>query len=391
MAARTLGQRQRRNFGVPCASAVFTLLAAAAAMIGLSGCDKAPQEIPTLRLGYASHDHHSPFYIAAMNPDYFRDKGGIYLEEVVPREEYRLVRNGSVVARVTADSSTGGKQLVRKLAEGQFDMAFGGVPAFIGSIDSAPLLRIVAPVMTEGAGLVVGKKMPVSNWEEFTAYVRNAPATVRIGYKVGTSVQNLIFEHALRETGISYSSNLDDSSVDIAVLDMKGPKNLIPALEGGLLDGFVVNQPFPALAEYRGSGKLVASLSDLPPEGKWKKNPCCALAAGNSYLEEYPDVVSDFVTLMLRAVVYIRENPDSAATQISEWLGTPAEVEKSSVPTIFFTTEFDDSWERGVNFWIESMLGAGKLQGTIKTAHENGTIARQIYSLEVFNQARERM
>ena len=60
---------------------------------------EAPKEIPTLRLGYASHDHHSPFYIAALNPDYFRDKGGIYLEEVVPRKEYRLVRDGSVVAR----------------------------------------------------------------------------------------------------------------------------------------------------------------------------------------------------------------------------------------------------------------------------------------------------
>ena len=64
---------------------------------------------------------------------------------------------------------------------------------------------------------------------------------------------------------------------------------------------------------------------------------------------------------------------------------------KSSIPTIFFTTELDESWERGVNFWIESMLKAGKLQGSVKTAHENGTTARQIYSLEVFNQARERM
>jgi NitT/TauT family transport system substrate-binding protein len=391
MAGKTLRQRQNRGGGALCFSAAFSILAATTALLGLPGCDRAPKEVPTIRLGYASHDHHSPFYIAALNPDYFRDKGGIYLEEVVPRKEYRLVRDGAVVARVTADSSTGGKQLVRKLAEGQFDMAFGGVPAFIGSIDSKPLLRIVAPVMTEGAGLVVGKEMPVSNWEEFTAYVRNAPAPVRIGYKTAASVQNLIFEHALRETGISYSSNLDDSSVNIAVLDMKGPKNLIPALEGGLLDGFVVNQPFPALAEYRGAGKLIASLSDLPPEGKWKKNPCCALAAGNRYLEEHPDVVSDFVTLMLRANLYIQENPEAAATQISEWLGTPAEVEKSSIPTIFFTTELDESWERGVNFWIESMLGAGKLQGTIKTAYENGTISRQIYSLEVFNRARERM
>ena len=374
-----------------CANPVFAILAAAITLLGFSGCDRAPKEIPTLRLGYASHDHHSPFYIAAMNPDYFRDKGGIYLEEVVPRKEYRLVRGGSVVARVTADSSTGGRQLVRKLAEGQFDMAFGGVPAFIGSIDSKPLLHIVAPVMTEGAGLVVRKDMPVSNWEEFAAHVREAPTTVRIGYKTALSVQNLIFERALRETGISYSSNLDDSSVDVVLLDMKGPKNLIPALEGGLLDGFVVNQPFPALAEHRGAGKLVASLSELPPAGKWKKNPCCALAAGDSYLEAHPDVVSDFVTLMLRAVVYIQENPEGAATQISEWLGLPAEVEKSSIPTIYFTTDFDESWERGVNFWIESMLKAGKLQGTIKTAHENGTIDQQVYSLEVFNRARARM
>jgi NitT/TauT family transport system substrate-binding protein len=391
MAGETLGQRHSRGTRVFRASAAFFALAVATAFIGTPGCDRAPKEVPTLRLGYASHDHHSPFYIAAMNPDYFRNEGGIYLEEVVPRKEYRLVRDGSVVAHVTADSSTGGKQLVRKLAEGRFDMAFGGVPAMIGSIDSKPLLRIVAPVMTEGAGLVVLKEMPVSNWEEFTAYVRNASAPVRIGHKVAVSVQKLIFEHALREAGISYSQNLDDGSVDVALLDMKGPKNLIPALEGGLLDGFVVNQPFPALAEHKGAGKLIASLSDLPPEGKWKKNPCCALAAGNRYLETHPDIVTDFVTLILRAIVYIQENPDDTASQVSEWLGLPAEVERSSIPTILFTTEFDESWERGVNFWIESMFEAGKLQGSVKAAHENGTITRQLYSLEVFSRARERM
>ncbi|MBU0729209.1 MAG: ABC transporter substrate-binding protein, partial [Proteobacteria bacterium] len=313
------------------------------------------------------------------------------LEEKDFRKSYLLVKNGTPIARLSLDSSTGGKQLIRKLTEDQFDMAFGGVPSMISYIDQGKYIKILAPVMTEGSGLVLGKNNPVNSWEEFKNYVRNSNTPIRIGYKIDVSVQNLIFESALKESGIIFTKNLDDKNAQITLINLNGAKNLIPALENEIIDGFVVNQPFPALAEYQEKGKLIADLSDLPPAGKWKNNPCCALAARTEFSSLYPEITTSFVSLMLRANNFINENPELVAQQISKWLDLPVEVEKKSLPTINFITEFDADWDRGVEFWIKEMIDSNKIRGKVKSSYESGRLAEELYLMDTYHQARKNL
>lgn len=356
----------------------------------LPACQQPPQELPVIRIGHAPHDHHSPLYIAAMNRDYFKAAGGPYVEEVVFKQEYILYDHDQQLARLYLDSSTGGKEIVRKLSERFFDMSFGGVPAILDFIDQGRELRILAPANSDGAGLVVKQDLALHNWPEFVAYLKARQEPLRIGYKIAVSVQNLIFEAALKASEISYSM-VKGGNEQVLLVNLFGAKNLIPALEAGVIDGFVVMQPFVAMAERQGVGTTVAMLSELPPVGQWQGIPCCAFAARADFIAEHPVAAEAITALMLSANKRITEYPDESARQIAKWLGVDPEVERLSLPTISFVDDFDAAWQGGVNFWVQNMIDSGQLNGSVKSAFESGGLKEFIYDMPLFARAQKRV
>lgn len=369
---------------------VFILLSLALFIV--AGCDTRAKPVPVLRIGHAPHDHHSPLYIAAMNPEYFKENGGIYLRETSFREHYQLISHDRILAEVEIfRSKAGGKEIIRRLTEDQFDFTFGGVPPILHFIDQGAPIRILAPSNAEGAGLVVANALPVSTWNDFVILARSRSAPLRIGYKIDMSVQNLIFEQALREEGLSFSRDIEDSTAMIIMVNLHGPENMIPALEDRLIEGFIVNQPFPALAEYQGAGKQIASLYDLPPYGRWHGSPCCAVAGTSSFVTSHPEASEAMITLLLRANRFITDNPDQAAQQIATWLDLPAEVEKRALQTIKFTTDFDASWNKGVLFWLENFHQSGGLTGKLKEITLPDELEPLLYDQDLYQRARNNL
>jgi NitT/TauT family transport system substrate-binding protein len=240
--------------------------------------------------------------------------------------------------------------------------------------------------------MVVRPDLPAQNWQEFVALARTSPEPLKIGFKSALSVQVLILEAALRAEQIAYSENVTaKDGARVILVDLTEEKNLLPALENGIVDGFVINQPFAAMAENKGIGRTLAQLSELPPAGNWRQTPCCALAGNNRYVAEHPREVEALLTLLLRANQYIAGHPEESARQVAEWLGVAPEVERLSLPTISFTTEYSADWNRGVDFWIDSMVSAGKLKSKVKKARETGTLPATVYDLEIYSRARKNM
>ncbi len=357
-------------------------------LFGIHACQKDNSPLPVLRIGHAPHDHHSALYIAALNPEYFKENGGIYLKEVQAFKAYLLASGQNDIARVVIDSSTGGKELIRKLSENYFDLSFGGVPAMLHFIDRDNAIRILTPIMSEGAALVVHKDSPIENWNQFKHHIHELQEPFKIGYKVEISVQNLIFERALDEVDISYSRDVNDPGAKVLLLNLYGAKNLIPALKNRLIDGFVVMQPYPAMAEHQKIGKVIASLSELPPTGRWEGHPCCALAANQEYTQKHPDITAAMLTLILRANRFINQYPERSAGQIAQWLQIPADVELKSIPSIKFVNNRTPQWRQGIDFWIESMIQQGVLKGEVKRAFESKSVNTLIYDEAMYERAK---
>ncbi len=358
----------------------WALIVAAGAFV--LGCQGSGQSLPVLRIGHAPHDHHAALYVAASVPEHFESRYGVFLREVVPRTEYLLTDHGKPVARVVIDSSVGGKELIRRLAQDQFDLAFGGFPAMVEAIDHGGAIRVVAPVMTGGAGLVVRRDSPFADWEGFLAYVRSRERPVRVGYKSAVSVQGLVFERALHRADITHTANPQDTAAQIRLVNLHGPQNLLPALENDLIDGFVVMQPFLALAEEAGTGKVVALLDQIPGDDG-AAFPCCALAAREDYLEREPRAAALMVDLLLHASRYIEDHPAQAAAVVASWLGVSPQVEGKALPTIHFVREFDQAWEEGVRRWVESMVASGLLDGRVRDAWTGDRLEDVVYDARI--------
>ena len=341
-----------------------------------------------MRIGHAPHDHHAALYVAASKGDYFKEHHGAYLKSIEYRKKYNLYEGDKLLAIIDIDSSTGGINLIRRLDERILDMAFGGVPAMISLIDKGSDIKIIAPVMSEGASLVVANGMPVSNWNEFVEYVKRSEKPVRIGYKVETSVQNLIFEKALSYEKLSFSKDIESEDVDVITINMHGPKNLIPSLSADIIDGFVVMQPYPALAEHSGAGKIISELKSLPPKGKWEGHPCCALAAGSELLEKQRGIVEVLVGIFKHANSYIIANPEESAEIVAAWLANPVDVEAGSLPTINFMNEYTDEWDNGITYWVRSLIDKGVIKGEILDASEDGAIEDVIYDERFYKKNR---
>lgn len=357
----------------------------------LPGCNSEPEVLPLIRLGHAPHDHHAALYIITQLPEYFRQQGGLHLEEIEFKQRYRLIAQGRAIAEIDVQPSTGGGQLIRKLHEKQLDVVLGGVPAMIKQIDAGSDLKMVAPLMSEGAALVMGKDCSATDWSSFVAMAKSSEQPLRIGYKIETSVQNLIFEQALRAEQIPFSREEIIGDAKVIVVNLHGAQNLIPALENDLIDGFVIMQPFAALAEYQQVGKMVAKLCDLPPEQQWAGHPCCAVAANGVVLKRQRELLTKLVTLLLRGNRYLQQHPEDSAVLVARWLEKPVEVERLSLPTIKYLVDFPGTWHRGVDSWVLTMGKQGRLQGTLRSAVQDGTAKELLYDMAIYDRARERV
>jgi NitT/TauT family transport system substrate-binding protein len=333
-------------------------------------------EPPLLRVGHARHDHHAALFVAATYPDRIRTNAGAHLVEREFAQDYDLVEGSQVLARLRVDASVGALGLIRRLAEDQLDLSFGGVPAMLVQIDGGAPIRILSPVMSDGAGLVVSDAILADSWTAFLDYVRNRTSPVRIGYKATLSVQNLVFEQRLSDAGIRYGKTLNASDAQIILVNVAGPENLIPALRHGLVDGFVSMQPYLSLAEVEGVGRLVSLISGMAGMAY----PCCALAAREATIAERGEVLDVFVELMQAATAFLAQEPELSAEAVSAWLGTSPALERRSLPTTDFSMARDLAWEQGIERWHRQLREANRLHGTLAAISDRTALIERIYA-----------
>jgi len=271
------------------------------------------------------------------------------------------------------------------MSQGHFEVGFGGVAAVAFFTDKGSPMKIIAPLHTKGDMLVLAPENPAASWQDFVAWVRKTQEPIRIGFKNPVAVAKLIFERALEEEGLTYTSDKSDRTKDILMVHMKGEENLIPGLQNKIIEGYVSNNPWCAIAETKGVGKCVADLNELPP-GIWKDHPCCCIAATDSAMSQKKDVIKEFLKLIILATQYANEDPEMHVRDAAEWIGTTTEVEAISLPTSGFTTNPDEEWKKAMQVWIDEMNRLGQLEGKLK-GKTGIEIEGILYDFSALNQA----
>jgi NitT/TauT family transport system substrate-binding protein len=111
------------------------------------------------------------------------------------------------------------------------------------------------------------------------------------------SIHNVVVQALLRANGlipvIRGSGTLAANEVRLVVM---APPDMPPALASGRLGGYIVAEPFNAVAETLGIGKVLRFTGDV-----WKRHACCVVFMHERDLAGRPDWSQRVVNAIVKA------------------------------------------------------------------------------------------
>ena len=357
------------------------LLVFSAIIILLTGCRKSPPKTTpkatypvTLKVGHVGHDHHLPLFLALDKANTYKERSGIRVEVVEDKKFYSMFSGEDKIADIEIIKVGGGSKMPTALAQGVIDVGLGGVGPVLASYDKGAPVKIISPLHFKGDMFVFGNSHKIDSWSEFVEHISLSDEPVKIGYKSPAAVAKMIFECGLRHEGISYSGDLSKHA-DVHLINTKGGGKLNMSLGAGLIDGYAGNNPFAAIAEEKGMGRVVCALEELPG-GKFTDHPCCCVAANMDSIAGKEWAVSTLLELLGYACGAINDDTEAAVNSAARWIGTSCEVERKSIASSMYSMEAGQQWRQSMLQWIEAMDELGLLEGRLKDIESNERLMR---------------
>jgi NitT/TauT family transport system substrate-binding protein len=121
------------------------------------------------------------------------------------------------------------------------------------------------------------------------------------------SVHHILLYKALLKAGLSLG--------DVEIVEM-APPDMPAALAGGEIAAYLVAEPFGAVAEVQGVGKVLH-----PSQEIWENSTCCVLALREGVLRDYPDAATELTIALLAAGESAEADPGKAIAVSSDYFG----------------------------------------------------------------------
>ncbi len=236
-----------------------------------------------VRIGYLPITDAAPLLVAHNN-GYFKDAG-------VEVEKPTLLRSWA--------------QLIEAFIAGQVNVVHLLSPMTVWArFGSKVPAKVVAWNHMGGSGLTV---LP-----EINDIKALAGKTVAIPFWY--SIHNVVLQAMLRESGLEpVSRKQGQPAANEVNLVVMAPSDMPPALASRNIAGYIVAEPFNALAETMGIGKVLRFTGDV-----WRNHACCTVFMHERDLEQRPEWSQKVVDAIVRAQLWIRENRAETAQLLSK-------------------------------------------------------------------------
>jgi len=128
------------------------------------------------------------------------------------------------------------------------------------------------------------------------------------------SIHNVLLQQILQANGLvpvtkARDAGLARNEVNLIVLP---PAEMVSALAGKSIAGFIVADPFNALAETAGVGKVLRLSGDV-----WKNHACCVTFLAERDIAERPEWAQRVTNAIVKAQLWTRSNQLDAAKLLS--------------------------------------------------------------------------
>jgi len=159
-----------------------------------------------------------------------------------------------------------------------------------------------------------------------------APDLKELGELAGTqvaipfwwSIHNIVLQQLLRAHGlrpaIRGSASRSKGTVELVVMS---PSDMVPALANRSIGGYVVADPFNAMAQLKGIGRIHTFLGDV-----WRDHACCVLVTREDVIESRPNAVQAVTNAVVQAQVRLDADRMGAAGLLGDgrYLPQPAKA-----------------------------------------------------------------
>lgn len=125
------------------------------------------------------------------------------------------------------------------------------------------------------------------------------------------SIHNVVLQHLLRENGLSITEKMPKNRSEVRLVVM-APSDMVAALAAERISGFIVAEPFNALAETKGIGKILRFSADI-----WKDHACCVTLMHDHDLENRPEWSEKVVDALVEAQIWSNNHRDETALLLS--------------------------------------------------------------------------
>ena len=198
-----------------------------------------------------------------------------------------------------------GDALRKKEVDGAFILAPFAMELFISGAD----IKLVLLGHKNGSIIASSNSGGVKTLNDFKGKI--------VVFPYQLSIHTLLFHKLLKAKGLEMGPGKD---VQIEVMAPGQIPEAVEWDEEGELAGFIVAEPFGSQVEKMGIGKVMALSKDI-----WPNHPCCVLVMREPALED-KEAVQEFINLLVKAGIYIQNNPKDVAAVGADFLGQDIDV-----------------------------------------------------------------
>jgi len=256
------------------------------ASMGIPPISFAKEKAPQLRLGYLPITDATPLLIAYENK-YFQDEG---LHVTPPIK----VRRWSTL---TESFLTNKFNLTHMLFP---------IPVWMRFNRKIPV-RILAWNHINGSALSVKKHSNIKSFEDLGG--------CQIAVPYWYSMHNIILQMGLRKVGFKpviqpHTAPLKPDEVNLFILP---PPEMPSAMVARKIDGYIVAEPYNAIAEMKTGAKILRFTGDI-----WKNHPCCVVVMNERLIKARPVFTQKVINAIVRAQRWITQHPQETAKILSK-------------------------------------------------------------------------
>lgn len=155
------------------------------------------------------------------------------------------------------------------------------------------------------------------------------------------SIHNVVLQHLLRSAGLQATEQEQPGARQVRLVVM-APSDMVAGLAAGSVAGYIVAEPFNAIAEAQGLGRVLRFTGDV-----WRDHACCVTVAHEADVARRPDWVQKVTTALVKAQRWTLENrAETAALLAASGTGQYTPHARAALEQVLAPAP--DAWQRYV-------------------------------------------